>query len=327
MATKKTDYITVDQARAMFQQALQDAAAGKDPGTITFRLKPSKKANEPYFIKMTETQRQSLLQCTELRKAIRQRIEDTPAGTQTLGFTRKELYELSDEIGQAAYYAKSPHKKRLMAIRDKIDAHFTAELAPVFDPSFKPKATSSTITVYQFKITLLDIKPVIWRRIQMTEGTLADLHECIQGAFGWSDYHLHQFKVDSERFGPTPPPGYEPIEGTSPEEQVRLRDIVPRNGQLKRWLYEYDFGDGWRHEVLFEGHPKPEKKRAYPWCLEGERACPPEDCGGPFMYPEYLEAITDPSHERHEELLSWRGPFDPESFDAKKATRVMRRRL
>jgi hypothetical protein len=102
---------------------------------------------------------------------------------------------------------------------------------------------------------------------------------------------------------------------------------VPKNGQPKRWLYEYDFGDDWRHEVLFEGHPKPEKKRAYPWCVEGERACPPEDCGGPFMYAEYLEAITNPNHEQHEELLAWRGPFDPEAFDIKKATRVMRRRL
>jgi hypothetical protein len=324
MATKKTDYVSVDQARAMFQQALQDAAAGKDPGTITFRLKPSKKANEPYFIKMTETQRQSLLQSTQLRKAIRQRIEDAPSGTQTLGFTRKELEHLSQEISDVAYYARSPHKKRLIAIRDKIDAHFTAELAPVFDPFFQPEITSPLI--FQFKITLLDIKPVIWRRIQMTEGTLADLHECIQGAFGWWDYHLHQFMIDGKHYAPTPPLGYEPIEGTIPEEHILLLDIVPKNGQPKRWLYEYDFGDSWRHEVLFEGHPKPEKKRAYPWCVEGERACPPEDCGGPFMYPEYLEATTDPNHERHDELLSWRGPFDPETFDAKRATRVMRRR-
>jgi hypothetical protein len=325
MARKKTGYVTVEQARAMFQQALQDAAAGKDPGTITFRLKPSKKANEPYFIKMTEAQRQSLLHCTRLRKAIKERIEEAPSGTQTLGFTRKELEHLGEEIADVAYYARNPHKKRLIAIRDKIDAHFTAELAPVLDPSFQPKTTSPLI--YQFKITLLDIKPTIWRRIQMTEGTLADLHECIQGAFGWWDAHLHQFKVDGERYAPTPPSGYEPIEGTLPEEGVLLRDIVPKNGQPKRWLYEYDFGDDWRHEVLFEGHPKPEKKRAYPWCVEGERACPPEDCGGPFMYAEYLEAITDPNHEQHEELLAWRGPFDPEAFDVKKATRVMRRRL
>ena len=81
----------------------------------------------------------------------------------------------------------------------------------------------------------------------------------------------------------------------------------------------------WRHEVLFEGFPPSNPKVKYALCLEGERACPPEDCGGPWGYADYLAAIADPKHEQHEEMLEWRGPFDPEAFDAKKATKEMRK--
>ena len=87
----------------------------------------------------------------------------------------------------------------------------------------------------------------------------------------------------------------------------------------------YNFGDGWRHESLFEGFPPSDPKAKYRQCLEGERACPLEDCGGPGGYADYLAAISDPQHERHHELLEWRGPFDPEAFDAKKAAREMRK--
>ena len=91
------------------------------------------------------------------------------------------------------------------------------------------------------------------------------------------------------------------------------------------FVYEYDFGDGWRHEILFEGFVSVDPKAKYPQCVQGARACPPEDCGGPWGYADYLAAIVDPQHERHEELLEWRGPFDPEEFDAKKATREMKK--
>jgi hypothetical protein len=80
-----------------------------------------------------------------------------------------------------------------------------------------------------------------------------------------------------------------------------------------------------RHEILFEGFPPSDPKAKAPLCLEGERACPPEDCGGPPGYGNYLDAIADPQHEQHEEMLEWRGPFDPSTFDAKKATKEMRK--
>ena len=108
------------------------------------------------------------------------------------------------------------------------------------------------------------------------------------------------------------------------EAQVLLSELLPKSGKRTRWIYEYDFGDGWRHQVQFEGCSSIEKGAKYPLCLEGQRACPPEDVGGPWGFAEYLEAVADPDHERHEEFMEWRGPFDSEAFDTKQATREMR---
>lgn len=191
------------------------------------------------------------------------------------------------------------------------------------DKPARSKSPKPATHLFQFKITLLDIEPPIWRRIQITDCTLADLHECIQGAMGWENYHLHQFEINDVRYGPPTPDDFD-LE-MEDETKVLLSKIVPQGGDRFHFVYEYDFGDGWRHEVLFEGHPPPEKRRKYPFCIEGERACPPEDVGGPWGYAEYLEAMADPDHEQHEDFMEWSGPFDPETFDAKKATREMRK--
>jgi hypothetical protein len=107
-----------------------------------------------------------------------------------------------------------------------------------------------------------------------------------------------------------------------------LRDILPKTGQPLRMVYEYDFGDSWEHEVLFEGCPKAEAGRQYPVCLEGERACPPEDVGGVGGYADFLQTIQDKSHEERVEMLEWGGGwFDPEEFDPATATKSMRKGL
>ena len=99
--------------------------------------------------------------------------------------------------------------------------------------------------------------------------------------------------------------------------------LVPEKGRPFRFNYEYDFGDGWEHEVLFEGYPAVEPKTKYPLCLEGARSCPPEDVGGVGGYEDFLEALAEPKHERHEEFIEWGGDFDAEKFDPKKATKAM----
>ena len=109
---------------------------------------------------------------------------------------------------------------------------------------------------------------------------------------------------------------------------TRISDILPRSGKRFRFQYEYDFGDSWHHEVFFEGQVKPEQGKRYPVCLEGERACPPEDVGGVFGYADFVESIQNPDNDEHEELLEWvGGKFDPDAFDPAKATTRMRKGL
>lgn len=182
--------------------------------------------------------------------------------------------------------------------------------------------------LYQFKITLLDFKPLIWRRIQVKSCTLDKLHEYIQTAMGWTNSHLHQFKISGKRYGDPEllDDGFADdsfIDSTS----IKLDEVVPKSGKRFKFEYEYDFGDGWRHEIAFEGCLKSEKGMRYPICMEGENACPPEDVGGVYGYADYLEAIADPNHEQHEDMIQWGGNFDPTLFDAEKTTNKMRRRL
>jgi hypothetical protein len=118
------------------------------------------------------------------------------------------------------------------------------------------------------------------------------------------------------------------MEGETPPVnslRTKLSKIIPGDGERLQFEYEYDFGDGWEHEILFEGFLPAEKGARYPLCLEGELACPPDDVGGTGGYQEFLKAMANPKHRRHKEFLEWSGPFDPEKFDAQAATKAMRK--
>jgi hypothetical protein len=108
---------------------------------------------------------------------------------------------------------------------------------------------------------------------------------------------------------------------------TKISEIIPEDGGRLRFRYEYDFGDGWEHEILFEGCVRAEPKGRYPVCLEGARACPPEDVGGVGGYEEFLEALADPKHEQHDDFVQWAGTFDSETFDPKVAIKHMKRGL
>ena len=104
-----------------------------------------------------------------------------------------------------------------------------------------------------------------------------------------------------------------------------LSHVLPGTDKRFAFRYEYDFGDSWQHKILFEGTPPVDLKAKYPLCMEGERACPPEDCGGVWGYGDFLKAIRNPKHEEHDSMLEWvGGRFDSEYFDAKEATAAMR---
>jgi hypothetical protein len=174
---------------------------------------------------------------------------------------------------------------------------------------------------FRLKVTLRGSRPPIWRRIEVaTDTTLFELHRVIQRAMGWTDSHLHQFWKGRNCYG-SPDPMFG-IQRES-ERQTRLYEVLTR---LKdRIVYEYDFGDSWEHDVVLEAFGP--STVAPPVVLEGRGACPPEDVGGVPGYYAYLEAVQDPSHPHHREMVAWGGPFDPEAFDVASANKRFRKRL
>ena len=163
---------------------------------------------------------------------------------------------------------------------------------------------------YQLLVELSEIKPRIWRRLIVADTTpLPLLHRMLQVAFGWQDYHLHDFKIGSLRFGVPdkdfPPP---PID----ERRVRLYQIAYEPGD--RFLYTYDFGDSWHHEAHLEDLRAAEEPRR-PRCMEGQRASPPEDCGGVEGYERLVAALGDPKDAEHDDIEQWADGWDPERLD------------
>lgn len=204
-----------------------------------------------------------------------------------------------------------------------------SELGVKTDWTWVPPAPPTPAVVDQFKVTLLEVEPPVWRRIQVADGTLDALHAHIQTAFGWTNSHLHHFRIDGRLYGdPLLMAGNFGDMGYADSTKTLLSDVLPADGRRFAFEYEYDFGDGWVHEVLFEGRPRVEPKARYPLCLEGARACPPEDVGGPWGYADFLDALSDPDNDPHDEFLDWAGgAFDPESFNPSAATARMRKGL
>ena len=189
-------------------------------------------------------------------------------------------------------------------------------------------ASGRKAAIYRFKLTLRDTDPAIWRRIETKDVTLEQLHELIQTAMGWTNSHLHQFEIAGSRY--TDPrfmmDGFDDF-GAVDYSGMRVSDLVSEHGAKLRMGYEYDFGDGWQHEVVLENATQSDPGIRYPRCIDGERACPPEDVGGVYGFADYVEGITDPNHSDHDVLLEWGGPFAPAEFDATQATRRMKKGL
>lgn len=181
----------------------------------------------------------------------------------------------------------------------------------------------ATRPVLQFKITLQGIEPTVWRRIQISDlCSFWDLHVAIQDSMGWLDCHLHQFEMNhsiekgKEYLGIPDDDCFLDDVQTLPSWEYKVRDYLVINQQF---TYEYDFGDCWMHLIEYEGEQKKQPGKKYPLCLEGERACPPEDVGGTSGYEEFIETITNPHHPDNQALLQWAGgKYNPNIFDAKK---------
>jgi hypothetical protein len=274
----------------------------------------------PHFpVKLTQARRKVV---AAIAPVLADRLKLDEKTQRTILFTLAELTAIKAKAGKAMRHASTGMKRNSLR-------HITDLTTQALDRSGGLGAIPAAERLYQFKLTLLDIRPPIWRRIQVKDGTLDKLHEHIQTAMGWTNSHLHHFRIGEQLYG-DPMLMQENFEEMEYEDSTstKLSEILPKSGKRFRWEYEYDFGDGWRHEVLFEGCVQAERGKRYPVCIEGARSCPPEDVGGAWGYQEFLEAITDPEHEEHDGLLEWAGgSFEPEAFDSAVATKAMHRGL
>ena len=188
-------------------------------------------------------------------------------------------------------------------------------------PNRRAKTLPEAKTVLELRIDLEWLDPPIWRRLLVPAGIGLDrLHDVFQVAMGWTDSHLHAFTVGDTRYG------VHLDEFDERELDETKFTLVRAIGSQRRLRYEYDFGDGWQHHVAVEEtHDVPFPLR-FAVCLDGERSCPPEDCGGPPGYANLLEAISDPAHDEFDEYVEWVGKdFDPESFSVATTNAALQR--
>lgn len=168
--------------------------------------------------------------------------------------------------------------------------------------------------VFQLEITLVESEPPIWRRLLVDQEVLLPrFHRILQIVMGWTDSHLHQFKVSGITFG-EPNDEFDP--GPIDYRRVTLNQmILPTQGAS--CVYEYDFGDSWEQLIELEDDvPRDNLSVRPPRCTDGARACPPEDCGGIHGYELFLSALVDQSDPEHNDYVRWSGgSFDPDAFD------------
>jgi hypothetical protein len=183
--------------------------------------------------------------------------------------------------------------------------------------------TAKDRRLYQFKVSLRGVSPQIGRRMQVWEDyTLDQLHRVLQVAMGWENCHIYEFRIGGAMYRDPHPENEPEILNAM---KTRLRDALPVMGA--EFEYVYDFGDYWQHDLVLEAILDSSPDALYPCCVAGERNCPPEDVGGAAGYEDYLLAIADPSHEQHEDMMAWRGPFDPEAFSTEKVNKLLEKKF
>ncbi len=197
-----------------------------------------------------------------------------------------------------------------------------AKTAGIKPEEKKTALSKRSSDIYQIKVTLKGSRPPIWRRFQVKgETSLYKLHLILQALMGWENYHLYEFRIGETYFGEPDSESFVEMENA---HKVKLSQIV--RDVKQKFSYDYDFGDNWEHEILIEKILPPETGTRYPICIDGKRACPPEDCGGIWGYEELLETIKDPNHPRYKEMMEWLvEAFDPEAFDMDQINRELKR--
>jgi hypothetical protein len=243
---------------------------------------------------------------------------------------RVAVWDLAKHLLAAGCYRHPVPPEPISPLWSRVDAQIG--LLRVYDQEYvgrcrrsRKKGRSKPPEVYQLKVMLGGFDPPIWRRLLVSgDTTLGDLHWILQLAMGWTHSHLHLFEIGDSQYSD---PAFDLDESPGDfrdQFRAKLDRVVSREGA--RFLYEYDFGDSWRHEIEVENILPAAEGETYPKLVDGERACPPEDCGGVGGYANFLEEIGDENHPEHERALEWAGGyFDPECFDVDGVNWLLRR--
>ncbi len=200
-----------------------------------------------------------------------------------------------------------------------------------------PSTHPSAAMIYELEMTLHESAPRIWRRLLVPGTTTVHrLHHILQALMLWEDYHLYEFTVDGVPYGIYEPEfaDEQPVKNA---RQTRLADVAGPVGAA--FTYLYDFGDSWQHDLVVRAIRQPDPRQHYPLCVAGERAGPPEDCGGIWAYTDLVALLErGPSEEvegedgddgedgDYDEMLTWLGgDFDPAGFDRNTVNRRLHR--
>ena len=176
--------------------------------------------------------------------------------------------------------------------------------------------------VYALRLTVASLQPRIWRRLLVRETMwLSRLHEAIQVLFGWYDYQSHVFFVGAKRYGNPMDHDGVVIED---DRDATLADV--RLTEHERAAYDYLFAEGWHVDIRLEKTTAAEKGAVYPRCVAGERAGPPEDCGGLEAYKDMLYCLKHPETDLGREWREWVDPgYDPEKCDLGAINKALKR--
>lgn len=182
-----------------------------------------------------------------------------------------------------------------------------------------------TSKIYQIQIALKGFKPKIWRRLLVpSDLLLSDFHKIIQITMGWTNSHLHQF-IKNRTFYTVRMQDDDLWDemGNVDYKKIKVSDLLKK--EKEKIVYEYDFGDGWEHDIILEKILPIDRNTKYPICLTGKNNCPPEDCGGVWGYADMLEVLKDPEHEEYESYIEWLGEeFNPKYFDKEEVNKLLR---
>ena len=213
-----------------------------------------------------------------------------------------------------------------------LDKALLVSLTPLSDWTLRRPYTVGKVgdPVATLTVRLTDTQPPIWRQVVVPASIRLDrLHHVIQAAMGWQDSHLHAFVHGSERYGQLDDEDDFDL-GVRDERGTRLNAVLAKEGDSMS--YEYDFGDSWEHEITLDQVLTATPDGRYPRCVAGERACPPEDCGGTYGYEQLIKTLANPKDPGHRDMRRWLGlhdgaRFTPAHFDVAEANTRLDGRL